>query len=68
MKNFIEVIQSNEVVWAMWFLKIFLGITFVYTGYMIFKAPSEWGKMAKEWAKEMLPIDLKTAMLIVAVF
>lgn len=68
MQESLSLIQANEDTLVRLTLQISLGITFVITGFMIARDPLIWGKSVKPWAKKLVPLPLKTAMLITAVF
>lgn len=49
------------------FLRIGLGITFVWIGILISQNPELWGGYIQPWAAKLLPIPLKQAMLGIAI-
>ncbi|HEY4715336.1 MAG TPA: hypothetical protein VIH31_02425 [Candidatus Paceibacterota bacterium] len=48
-------------------LRVGLAITFLWVGILIFKNPVAWGQMVQPWALALLPVSLKSAMLMNAV-
>lgn len=44
-------------------LRVGMAITFLWIGILIFKEPEAWGSFLQPWAADLLPLDLKTAML-----
>lgn len=48
-------------------LRIGLGITFLWIGFLIFQDPESWGSYIQPWAAELLPVSLLQAMIGTAV-
>lgn len=44
-------------------LRVGIAITFLWIGILIFKEPEAWGSFLSPWAADLLPLDLKTAMI-----
>src|SRR3972149_11576331 len=45
-------------------LRVGLAITFLWIGILIFKNPVAWGQMVQPWAAALLPVSLKSAMIM----
>ncbi len=52
---------------AMPTLRILLGITFIWIGYLIWQDPLGWGGYLQPWALELLVTPLEQAMLSAAI-
>lgn len=48
-------------------LRIGIGVTFLWVGYMIWRAPVAWGSVIQPWAMRFLSAPLKEVMLATAV-
>lgn len=47
-------------------LRVGLGITFLWIGFLIFKEPEAWGGYLQPWAAELLPVPIAQAMFATA--
>lgn len=52
---------------ALKILRIGLAVTFLWIGFLIFKAPLAWAAYFKPWAANLLPVSLETAMIGTAI-
>ncbi len=53
---------------ALIILRIGLGLTFLITSYFIFKNPNKWAGLILPWAKKLLPLNPKTAIILTAYY
>ncbi len=49
-------------------LRVGLGITFLWIGYLIMQNPEGWGQSIQPWAQALLPFSLKATMIGTAIF
>ena len=49
-------------------LRLGLGATFVWIGFLIFQSPVDWGAFIAPWIKTLLPLPLSSVMTATAVF
>jgi uncharacterized membrane protein YphA (DoxX/SURF4 family) len=53
---------------AFYILRVGLAITFIWVGVLILRSPDVWASFIAPWAKEMLLISPKSAIVATAIF
>ncbi len=49
-------------------LRLGLGATFIWIGYLVFQSPVGWGTLIAPWIVDILPFPLASIMLATAIF
>ena len=44
-------------------LRLGLGITFLWIGFLVFRSPEAWGSFLQPWAVALLPVPLREMMI-----
>ncbi|MCH7883101.1 DoxX family membrane protein [Patescibacteria group bacterium] len=49
-------------------LRVGMAITFLWIGVLIFQSPEAWAGFIQPWARDLLPISPRTALIATAIF